>query len=216
MNQMKELRGSASPGASFSDGRAMTGHSPVNRYDDVAIFLHWLVALGVFLLIGMGWYMSELPRGTPDRAFWFNLHKSVGITLGLLVLVRIGWRLRHRPPEIDGLRPWRATAARVSHGLLYACLLIMPAVGFVASNFTRYGVKFFGVEFGPMFSENLPLRDTLQGVHRFTSYVLVTAIVVHVTAALMHRFVDDNGVLDRMLPRGLRRVPLGRSSGDVE
>ena len=75
----------------------MADNSNVQHYDKVAITLHWLVAIGVFVMIGLGWYMTDIPKGTPDRAFWFNLHKSIGVTLGVLVLIRLWWRLTHKP-----------------------------------------------------------------------------------------------------------------------
>jgi cytochrome b561 len=182
----------------------MTTGAATQRYTNVAIFLHWLIAVGVFVMIGLGWYMGDIPKGTPERAFWFNLHKSIGTTIGVLVLIRIGWRLRHPPPPLPASMPaWEAAAARISHGLLYACLIVMPAVGFLASNFTKYGVKYFGLlQIGPFFAENQAVRDGLQEVHEITSFVLVAAVVVHVLAALKHRFVNKDEVFQRMLPGG--------------
>jgi cytochrome b561 len=95
---------------------------------------------------------------------------------------------------------WEVTAAKISHGLLYACLLVMPIVGFLASNFTKYGVKYFGIPIGPFFAENQALRDGLQEVHEIVSYVLVAVVVVHVLAAFKHLLVDRDGVFQRMLP----------------
>jgi cytochrome b561 len=171
------------------------------RYHNFAIFLHWLLAIGVFVMIGLGWYMSEIPKGTPDRAFWFNLHKSIGVTLGVLVLIRVWWRLTHKPPPLPASMPaWEVTAAKISHALLYACLIVMPLAGFLGSNFTKYGVKYFGIPIGPFFAENEAIRDALQEVHEFTSYVLVAAIVVHILAALKHLVLDKDRVFERMLP----------------
>ena len=171
------------------------------RYSSIAILLHWLIAIGVFVMIGLGWYMTGIPKGTPDRAFWFNLHKSIGVTIGVLVLVRIWWRLTHLPPALPtSMPPWERTAARVSHGLLYACLIVMPLVGFLGSNFTKYGVKYFGLQVGPFFPENQALRDGLQEVHEITSFVLVAVVVVHILAAFKHLVLDKDNVFQRMLP----------------
>ena len=177
-------------------------NNPVTpRYTSFAVLLHWLIAIGVFVMIGIGWYMVDIPKGTPERAFWFNLHKSIGVTVGVLVLIRIVWRLTHRPPPMPGSMPaWEVTAARISHGLLYACLLVMPIVGFLASNFTKYGVKYFGIPIGPFFAENQALRDGLQEVHEIVSYILVAVVVVHILAAFKHLLVDRDGVFQRMLP----------------
>jgi cytochrome b561 len=171
------------------------------RYSNVAIALHWLIALGVFALILLGWYMGGIPKGTPERTFWFNLHKSIGVTVGALVLVRLVWRLTHRPPPLPALMPeWEATAARVNHALLYACLLVMPITGFLASNFTRFGVKYFGIQIAPLFRENQAARDALQEVHEVVSYLLVALVVLHILAALKHLVVDRDRVFQRMLP----------------
>jgi cytochrome b561 len=78
----------------------MANDISIRRYDRVAIALHWLVAVGVFVMIGLGWYMTEIPKGTPARAFYFNLHKSIGLTVGMIVLIRIAWRWTHKPPRL--------------------------------------------------------------------------------------------------------------------
>jgi cytochrome b561 len=179
----------------------MDNKTGAQRYSNFAILLHWLIAIGVFVMIGLGWYMTDIPKGTPERAFWFNLHKSIGTTIGVLVLIRVWWRLTHRPPALPASMPaWEVTAAKLSHGLLYACLIVMPVVGFLASNFTKYGVKYFGVQIGPFFPENQALRDGLQQVHQFTSYILATVVIVHVLAAVKHLVLDKDRVFERMLP----------------
>jgi cytochrome b561 len=179
----------------------MDNKTGAQRYTNFAIFLHWLIAIGVFVMIGLGWYMTDVPKGTPERAFWFNLHKSIGTTIGVLVLIRVWWRVTHRPPALPASMPaWEVTAAKISHALLYACLIVMPVVGFLASNFTKYGVKYFGIPIGPFFPENQGLRDGLQEVHQFTSYVLATVVIVHVLAAVKHLVLDKDRVFERMLP----------------
>jgi len=171
------------------------------RYHTVAIALHWLIAIGVLFMLALGLSMVEIPKGTPERAFYFNLHKSIGVTIGVLVLIRLWWRLTHRPPALPASMPaWEVSAAKISHGLLYACLVVMPVVGFLASNFTKYGVKYFGIQVGPFFAENQELRDALQEVHEIVAFVLLALIVVHVLAAFKHLLLDKDGVFQRMLP----------------
>ena len=171
------------------------------RYTTVAIVLHWLIAALVLFMVGLGWIMDEIPKGTPERAYWFNLHKSVGITIGLLVVVRLLWRLAHQPPPLPSSMPaWQVAAARVTHVLLYALLVAMPLVGFLASNFSKFGVRFFGLRIGPLFAEDQAMRDALQDLHGALAWVLVVLAVVHVAAALKHRLVDRDEVFDRMLP----------------
>lgn len=174
----------------------------VERYDGVAIALHWLVAIGVFVMIGLGWYMTEIPKGTPDRSFYFNVHKSIGLTLGIIVLIRVWWRWTHTPPELPrGTASWVVGASKLSHALLYALLVLMPVAGFIASNFTKYGVTYFGLfKIGPFFPENKELWDLFQGIHHLAADVLVVVIAVHVAAALKHLLFDKDGVFLRMLP----------------
>jgi len=172
------------------------------RYDNVAITLHWLVALGVFVLIGLGWYMVDIPKGTPGRAAFYNLHKSIGVTVAMIVLIRVIWRWNHDPPPLpSGTASWVVSAAKLNHNLMYALLVLMPIAGFLASNFSKYGVKYFGLfQIGPLFAENKTLYDLFQGVHHAASEVLVIAVVVHIAAAFKHLLIDKDGVFARILP----------------
>ena len=85
------------------------------RYGRVAMALHWAIALLALFQIGLGWWMIDIPKSPPGlRAGWFNVHKSFGITIGLLMLARLGWRLGHAPPPLPASLPrWQARAAYV-------------------------------------------------------------------------------------------------------
>lgn len=180
----------------------MAHNISVRRYDRVAIALHWLVAIGVFVMIGLGWYMTDIPKGTPARAFFYNLHKSIGVTGAMIVLIRIVWRWSHRPPPLPaGTASWVVNASRLSHGLLYALLVLMPVAGFTASNFSKHGVTYFGLfKIGPLFAENKSLYELFQGIHHAASEVLVVVICIHIAGALKHLVLDKDGVFFRMLP----------------
>jgi len=179
----------------------MTNGAVVQRYDRVAVALHWVVAVAVFVMIGLGWYMTEIPKGTPARGVFYNLHKSIGVTLAVIVLARVVWRWRHRPPPLPaGTANWIVNAARLNHGLLYVLLVLMPVAGFTASNFTKYGVTYFGLfKIGPLFAENKALYELFQGIHHVAADVLVIAVCVHIAGALKH-LLDRDGVFFRMLP----------------
>ncbi len=174
------------------------------RYNNVAVALHWVVAVLVLVMIGLGIYMTDIPRGTPDRSFFYNLHKSIGLTTGIIVLLRLWWRKKHPPPPLPASMPaWQVTASNISHALLYTCLIMMPIAGFSASQFTKYGVTYFGLfKIPPMASPQAVIYDLFQGVHENTAYVLMVLVVVHVLAALQHLFVKKDGIFQRMLPRG--------------
>jgi len=171
-----------------------------DRYSRLAAWLHWIIAILVIVMIAMGIYMSDIPKGTPDRAFFFNLHKSIGLTTGLLVLVRVWWRHKNPPPSLPSDIPvWQVKVSRVSHAALYGCLVVMPAVGFAASQFTKYGVTYFGLFKIPPMGSNDPItRDMLQNIHHIVAEVFIVLIVIHVLAALYHQFVRRDRLLSRM------------------
>ena len=174
------------------------------RYNNVAIALHWIVAVLVLVLIGLGVYMVDIPRGTPERSYFYNLHKSIGLTTGIIVLFRFWWRQKNPPPPLPSSLPaWQVTASNISHALLYMCLIMMPIAGFTASQFTKYGVTYFGLfKIPPMASQNKVLYDFFQGVHENTAYVLMVLVTVHIIAALQHLLFAKDGIFQRMLPGG--------------
>jgi cytochrome b561 len=172
------------------------------RYTRTAVALHWLIALGVLAQIGFGWYLQEIPRGTPDRTIYVNFHKSTGMILGLLILVRLGWRLTHTPPPLPQAMPaWQRVAARISHVLLYVCMVTMPLAGYTASNFSKFGVNFMNAVMLPPWGINdRAIYAFFNGLHVWTSYLFVTLIAIHVLAALKHLLIDRDGVFRRMWP----------------
>ncbi|MEX0961218.1 MAG: cytochrome b [Burkholderiales bacterium] len=172
------------------------------RYNSVAMALHWLVAALVFVLIGLGWYMTDIPRGTPERTFFYNLHKSIGFTTAFIVLFRLWWRIKYPPPPLpDTVPAWQVKASRISHVLIYTCLIIMPVSGFSATQFTKWGLTYFELfKIPSMGPENKAIYDVLQGIHEITSVVLVTLLLIHIIAALKHLVVDRDQVFRRMLP----------------
>ena len=169
------------------------------RYTRTAVALHWLIALFIFVQIPFGWYLDEIPRGTPARGWYVNLHKSVGLTLGIAIGLRAWWRWRHRPPALpDRLPAWERIGANATHLALYACLLIMPLTGYVASNFSRWGVKYFNViQLPPWGVDDQRIYAFFNGAHVVTSYVFVALIVVHLASAAWHAWMRD-GIVSRM------------------
>ena len=171
------------------------------RYSGVAIALHWLLAVLILGQIAFGWYLQDVPRGTPARTVYVNLHKSTGLTIGLLILLRLGWRLTHKAPPLPASMPvWERAAARTSHLALYACMLIMPVAGYLASNFSKFGVKYFNAILLPPWGvDDRQIYAVFNTTHVVTSYVFVVLIAVHVLAALRHLYLR-NGIFQRMWP----------------
>src|SRR5689334_17488815 len=116
-------------------------------YTRTAVALHWIIAAAVLAQVALGWWMLGIPKEPVGlRAGWFNLHKSIGLSIALLVLVRLAWRARHPAPPLADAPAWQRHAAHVTHALLYLCLLVQPASGLAGSLFTRYPVKYFGMQ----------------------------------------------------------------------
>jgi cytochrome b561 len=174
-------------------------HQHAERYTSVAIVLHWLIALCLFGQIAFGWFLETIPKGTPLRGPYVNLHKSTGIILGLLILARLLWRLAHRPPEYPAfLAAWERVASKWTQFLLYTCMIVMPLSGYIASNYSKYGVKLFNAITLPPWGTNNPqVYAVFNTTHVVTSYLLVTLIVFHLLGALRHAFRRD-GVAGRM------------------
>lgn len=159
------------------------------RYDGIARLLHWLIGIALLAQIGFGFLLDEIaPRGTPARGAVINLHKSVGLLLALLIVLRLLWRLRHRPPA------WPATlsvrqqrAASLGHCALYACMLIMPLSAYLGSNFSPHGIKFFGHALAPWGPDLPGVYAVFNLLHIGTAWLFTLLIVGHVLMAFRHR-----------------------------
>ncbi len=172
-----------------------------NRYSRTAVALHWLIFVGLIGQIAFGWFLDDVPRNTPDRAFYVNLHKSTGITLAVLILFRLYWRLGHPPPAFPAIMPWwERVLAGWSHVLLYVCMIVMPLSGYLASNYSKYGINFYNTwKLPPWGHEDRLIYSVFNGTHVVTSYVLVSLIAVHVLAAIRHLAKRDS-VFARIWP----------------
>lgn len=180
---------------------ALIGHSP--RYGLVAQGAHWLVFLLVAALFGIAWYMVDLPLG-PEKIKIYNLHKSIGVTVLSLMLLRLIWRQISRPPPLPrGTPAWERAAAHASHVLLYTLLLVQPTVGIVHSWSANFPVVVFGLFILPnLTGPSESLKELLSAVHYWGGWILLALIATHVGAALRHHFLLRDDVLRRMLPGG--------------
>ena len=191
-------RGSADAGA-----RARAEAAPAAaRYDRVTVWLHWGIGVLLFAEIAFGLLLDEIaPRGTPARAGVINLHKSFGIVLGILIVVRIAWRLGHAAPSWPAtMSARRQRAARPGHIALYACMVIAPLAGYIGSNFSKHGVRSFGVVFPPWGPDWPAAYSLLVGVHDASSYLLLALVVGHVAMALKHALIERDGIFARIAP----------------
>jgi cytochrome b561 len=171
--------------------------TPAPTYTRTAIALHWILAILIGTMIGIGLYMTDLPKNTPARSWYFNLHKSLGLLVAAVILIRIGWRLRHAPPRPIMTPPWQAAAAKISHLALYACMVFMPLTGYLGSAFNKYGVKFFGLPLPRWAWDDPRIRQIFVTAHEWIANLLIALIVVHIAAALYHAARRDD-VFGRM------------------
>jgi cytochrome b561 len=169
------------------------------RYTRTAIALHWLIAAIVVAVFAWGWWMQEIPKQPPGgRADAFNLHKSIGLTVLLLLLARVGWRVLHPPPPLPPMPTWNARLAHANHGVMYVALFVLTVGGYLGSAWSGFPVKFFGFTLPSWAGSRPELKEPASVVHLWASWVLLVAVALHVAGTVKHALVDRNGVLARM------------------
>ena len=170
------------------------------RYSLTAIALHWGMAVLLAGQVAIGLYMVELPKRTPDVAYYYGLHKSLGLVALMLVTVRLGWRLRSKPPVVLHTSAMQEKAASIAHRLLYACMVLIPLSGFIGSNFGKYPVKFFGYALPQLGWEDPALQAIFRYMHEAFVWLLCALVAVHLLAVVYHSARSGMGLLRRMLP----------------
>jgi cytochrome b561 len=169
-----------------------------HRYSLPAVALHWLMAVGLLGAIAMGWYISELPMSL-QRLKLINWHKWFGITLLLLFVLRLAWRLYRKPPPAVPAPAWQNRLASGVHGLLYLLMAAVPLLGWSYSSAAGFPVVWLGVLPLPdLVSPDKALAETLKGLHKIAAWSLLTLILVHVAAALKHQLIDRDRLIARM------------------
>ncbi|THK41570.1 cytochrome b [Methylophaga sp. SB9B] len=165
------------------------------RYDQVQIILHWIIAAMIFFMLGLGLWMVGLPMQSelpPDeesvRAFWFLLHKSMGITVAAFVILRIVWRLTHKAPPLPASIPtWQQRVSSLVHYLLYGLMIAMPITGYLQSMYSKYDTKLWGITLPRLAEADAVARETFTDIHQILAYLFIAVLVLHIGAALKHR-----------------------------
>ena len=177
------------------------------RWGSIAQAFHWLIAALIVVQGAIGLTMVELGM-TPTKVRVFALHKSIGLTILALVLLRLAWRLTGRAPREVPMPRWQIAAARLSHFLLYVLILALPFSGWLFNSAANFPLEWFGVFHVPSLTRGLDpvLKAFALRTHVVLFWVLVAVVVIHVFAALWHHYKQRDDVLRRMLPARRRRL----------
>lgn len=179
----------------------MHGAEQTGSYTPVAKLLHWVTALLVLGMIGIGLWMVGLPLGL-TKLYVYAWHKWVGLAILVLTVVRLLWRAWRPPPALpDTVVPWERRLAPWAHGLLLLLLLAMPVSGWLMSSAGGVSVRWFNVIDLP----DLIARDqfafvALRTIHHWLAWVLMGVLALHVCAVLHHDLVRRDGIFRRMSP----------------
>jgi cytochrome b561 len=182
----------------------MTYGTRTDHYPWTSKLLHWLVAACVLTTAPVAIAMMNVAPG-PTQDALFNFHKSLGVLILVLMLLRLINRLVAGAPIADpGIVPWQKSVSSFVHTSLYVLLLAMPIVGYIGHSAFGAPTPFFGLfELPPIIGKNEALSTQLFAVHRWVGWVVIGLVLVHVGAALFHYFIRRDKVLQRMLPRAL-------------
>jgi cytochrome b561 len=188
----------------------MTAALAHRRYDPVAVFLHWVIALSVLTMIPLGFWMGDLPISIRFDAY--AVHKSLGIVVLALSIFRLIWRFMNPPPAMpDTMKPIEKLMAHAAHWGFYFLIIAMPLSGWLmVSASMKYPTVFFWlveVPFIPMpvGIDGKATAKLLDTVHYWLAWGALALILLHVSAALKHHFINRDGILLRMLPKFLIR-----------
>jgi len=173
------------------------------KYALTSRILHWVMALLIIFLLGLGIYMSDfLDKDSSNRLDIYNLHKSLGVLVLILLFLRIVNRLlTRRPPLPFAISALEKKLAKFGHFALYFLMFTTPFSGYLMSSFAGYPVHFFSIELPNFFSPNFEIAGFFAEAHEVSAFSLLGLIIIHILAAIRHRFFDKpgNDVLNRMM-----------------
>ncbi|MCE5231967.1 MAG: cytochrome b [Mizugakiibacter sp.] len=184
------------------------------RWGALAQFFHWTVALLIVAQGAIGLSMVEMAT-TPAKVKVYALHKSIGLTVLALALLRLAWRAADRRPADPPAMPrWQVRASRLTHAALYALILAIPLSGWLFNSAANFPLSWFGLLHVPSLTAGADpaLKALARGTHEALFWILAAVLALHVGAALKHHLADRDDVLARMLPWRTRRA--SASAGD--
>lgn len=172
-----------------------------HHYTLTAIRLHWLLAVLIFAIFPLGVVVHNMAF-SPLKLQLLSYHKWLGVTIFMLVLIRLAWRAAHTPPPLPESMPrWQHQISHLVHGLLYVLMLAIPLSGWLMSSAKGFQTVWFGVLPLPdLISKDKALADILFTLHQVLNFSLLALLAAHVGAALKHHLIDRDDILARMLP----------------
>jgi cytochrome b561 len=178
----------------------MALRNTMDSYGSVAKFFHWLIALLVIGMIIVGFSMGSI-EDTSLKSIVYNVHKSTGLTVLVLMVLRLLWRLINPTPQLPATTlVWQKIAARTSHFLLYLVLIIMPLSGWIMSTAAGHPPNFWWIAKinCPWVPLSKPLASFFSEVHTALAFTIATLVVIHFCGAMKHFLIDRDHVLQRM------------------
>ncbi len=170
------------------------------RYSNVAIILHWLIAI----LVIANWRLAENAEHTSvqaDKMFWMGQHKAIGISILVLSVLRLLWRFWHKPPPFDPhMAGWERKLAHFVHIIFYVLLIGLPVGGWLASSFAGYSISMWGLFDWPLFpvAESKETAKQIAETHGTLGKAMLILILLHVAGALKHSLIDKIPSFSRM------------------
>ncbi|MBB6187417.1 cytochrome b [Rhodanobacter sp. MP7CTX1] len=178
----------------------MSLRSNDRQWGSVAKTFHWIIALAILGNGTFGLLMDEA-SSPMQKINWLALHKSIGLTVLALFLLRVLWRLGDRRPPEEPAPRWQQLAAHLTHGVLYLLIAAIPLSGWWFNSVTGKPLQWFKLFNVPaLAAKNDDLTHFAQGLHEYLFWFLILVLVAHVGAALKHHVFDRDNVLRRMLP----------------
>ncbi|UPG89109.1 cytochrome b [Luteibacter aegosomaticola] len=193
----------------------MPTRSEPTRWSTVAKTFHWLMAL---LILGNGAFAFWMDGLKPslNKINMFALHKSVGLTVLALFVLRLAWKMFDRRPPDEPAPRWQQIAAHTVHGFLYLLIVAIPLSGWAFNSAHGFPLQYFKqFNLPALVEKNEDLSNTLGTVHVYLFWLLLLVLVAHVGGALKHHFIDRDDTLRRMLPFGRAKRNSPSSPGDT-
>jgi len=171
-----------------------------DRYGIVARYLHWLIVIGITIMLIIGFFHDYI-GDKALRSTFMRFHMSLGILILVLMVLRLLWALTsHKPQPLPNIPRWQQIASKAAHGLLYAVLILMPISGWVMVNAHGGSPVFFGLfKLPAIVPANKAFASFMSDVHSFLAWTIIVLVAIHLIAIIKHLVVDKHNLFKRMI-----------------